>query len=893
MGMLNFLLVICDKGLGWCVFDGKFYIVRVQKTLERMHKCVKKEGFLMSETRILNKTVTTTLIFLLTLSMLGVLASHIKPVHATPYDLTPDYAKAGAIIDILNFTIVGPTDGTTLTSVTVAYTGTNLTDLSYASVYVSTDGGAHWALFGWAWAASFSGTPPTTTISGSYFIGEDVKATVKLTFRLSSTPTHGHTVDGKVTTYTLTCPPGDGTDSPPIDPDGETKIDTSAPTVTVTYPTAGTKLRGGSCINITWEATDHDDYTPNGSLLINIDYRIGGGSWNLIASNLQNITSYSWTVPRVDSDSVQVRVTAFDLAGNSGLDTSGNFTIDSTKPTISNLTPAPGSYINTTTTTISAVLSNGLSGINSSSIIMKLDENLVEHTYDSTTKEVSYKATGLTEGNHTVYIYVEDNAGNSANATWSFIVDTIPPGVVVIWPNGNETLIGGETYEIRWNASDLHLAPNPISIDYSINGGVSWIPIVSNLPNTGSYNWTVPGVISNNSLVRVRAVDLAGNVGHDESNATFTITYIPKVTTVTVSASPDTVPADGVTESTITATVLDQCNNIMKGVRVTFTTTLGTLSNVTASGTTVTATTNEAGVATVTLTSTTRGTATVTATADSISDTVEVYFYGAAGIEDVMDMLATIRSDIDKLELKFHEGGSFWTFINNWFTTIQNAMNAILGAIGAIDAKLGSFSEGDTVASLLYEIKASIQNMNVTVNLTPILNELRNETYGLAAIKNAVSNLSEQLSSAVESITSSLSDIKTTLGAIKQKTDTINWQDITYIKNKLDAITAPQVTSGGGSTTFTSSGTSVIYEGAKVGTVTVSLKTTGVSYGERLRIRYYTDPNNPTVYIEKTVVSGTNTLGWTDTAAAWKVEIAYTWSSGTDTVYWSYSAIHP
>jgi hypothetical protein len=360
------------------------------------------------------------------------------------------------------------------------------------------------------------------------------------------------------------------------------------------------------------------------------------------------------------------------------------------------------------------------------------------------------------------------------------------------------------------------------------------------------------------------------------------------------------VPADGVTESTITVTVLDQCNNGMKGVTVTFTTTLGTLSNGTATGTTVTATTNATGVATVTLTSTTRGTATVTATADSISDTVEVYFYGAAGIEDVMDMLATIRSDIDKLELKFHEGGSFWTFINNWFTTIQNAisnaMNAILEAIGAIDAKLGSFSEGDTVASLLYEIKASIQNMNVTVDLTPILNELENETYGLAAIKNAVSNLSgqlSQLSSAVESITSNLSDIKTTLGDIKLKTDTINWQDITYIKNKLDAITAPQVTSGGGSTTFTSSGTSVIYEGAKVGTVTVSLKTTGVGYGERLRIRYYTDPNNPTVYIEKTVVSGTNTLGWTDTAAAWKVEIAYTWSSGTDTVYWSYSAIHP
>jgi hypothetical protein len=247
-----------------------------------------------------------------------------------------------------------------------------------------------------------------------------------------------------------------------------------------------------------------------------------------------------------------------------------------------------------------------------------------------------------------------------------------------------------------------------------------------------------------------------------------------------------------------------------------------------------------------------------------------------------ISLLETIKAEVEKIEAKLDNSdfglGAIKTAIDTLATRIEEIAGTIMQAVSNIDAKLGSFHTGDTVASLLYEIKASIQNMNVTVDLTPILNELRNETYGLAAIKSAVSDLSEQLSSAVESITSNLSDINTT---------------VTYIKNKLDAITAPQVTSGGGSTTFTSSGTSVIYEGAKVGTVTVSLKTTGVGYGERLRIRYYTDPNNPTVYIEKTVVSGTNTLGWTDTAAAWKVEIAYTWSSGTDTVYWSYSAIHP
>lgn len=98
-----------------------------------------------------------------------------------------------------------------------------------------------------------------------------------------------------------------------------------------------------------------------------------------------------------------------------------------------------------------------------------------------------------------------------------------------------------------------------------------------------------------------------------------------------------------------------------------------------------------------------------------------------------------------------------------------------------------------------------------------------------------------------------------------------------------------QTTSGSGTTTISAT----IYTGTKVGTVTMSLRTTGVGYGERLVIRYYIDPTNPSIYIQKTVVTNANTLGWTDTAAAWKVEIYYTRRSGTDVVNWAYSIIYP
>jgi hypothetical protein len=144
------------------------------------------------------------------------------------------------------------------------------------------------------------------------------------------------------------------------------------------------------------------------------------------------------------------------------------------------------------------------------------------------------------------------------------------------------------------------------------------------------------------------------------------------------------------------------------------------------------------------------------------------------------------------------------------------------------------------------------------------------------------------LSSAVSTITSAISSLNAKLGTFTG-TDTV--ASLLYaIKGELEAITAAQAASGSGKTDFTASGTQVIYAGSKVGTVTVSIKTSGVGYGESLVIRYYIDPAN---YIEKRVVSGTNTAGWTDTAAAVKVELVYTWRSGTDSVYWAYSAIYP
>ena len=91
----------------------------------------------------------------------------------------------------------------------------------------------------------------------------------------------------------------------------------------------------------------------------------------------------------------------------------------------------------------------------------------------------------------------------------------------------------------------------------------------------------------------------------------------PKV--VFLSVSPLSVPADGTSAATVTATVYDATGVVGAGVAVAFSSTLGTLGARSAP-------TNASGQATVTITSTSAGTAAVTATAGSAAAAAQVAF---------------------------------------------------------------------------------------------------------------------------------------------------------------------------------------------------------------------------------------------------------------------------
>jgi formylglycine-generating enzyme required for sulfatase activity len=89
---------------------------------------------------------------------------------------------------------------------------------------------------------------------------------------------------------------------------------------------------------------------------------------------------------------------------------------------------------------------------------------------------------------------------------------------VVISPNGGEELIAGNSYMIQWETME---GIADVNIVYSINNGQDWNDVNNTVPNTGSYEWVVPEVTSNQCLVRISDVNDA-NI-FDTSDDVFTI----------------------------------------------------------------------------------------------------------------------------------------------------------------------------------------------------------------------------------------------------------------------------------------------------------------------------------------------------------------------------------
>lgn len=119
--------------------------------------------------------------------------------------------------------------------------------------------------------------------------------------------------------------------------------------------------------------------------------------------------------------------------------------------------------------------------------------------------------------------YVYGNYGSSE----VFPFNIKPPVVKVIFPNGGELFKGGVIATIQWTATDegSGVAENAICIYGTY--GTQEVLLAQNIPNTGSYNVSIPTWDLDNVKIKITAYDKVGERGEDSSDGTFTIDSTP------------------------------------------------------------------------------------------------------------------------------------------------------------------------------------------------------------------------------------------------------------------------------------------------------------------------------------------------------------------------------
>ena len=153
--------------------------------------------------------------------------------------------------------------------------------------------------------------------------------------------------------------------------------------------------------------------------------------------------------------------------------------------------------------------------------------------------------------------------GSVPNNTWGYgkldiysTIDHVAPAASIVTPSGGESYTANSAQTVTWSASD-NIGVASVDLDLSTDGGSTYpTSVAANVPNTGSFNWTVPGVASTTARVRVTARDGGNNTAVSSSASTFTITQslsVPpsSVTSFAISSRPNPMRGSALVEMSV------------------------------------------------------------------------------------------------------------------------------------------------------------------------------------------------------------------------------------------------------------------------------------------------------------------------------------------------------
>lgn len=289
----------------------------------------------------------------------------------------------------------------------------------------------------------------------------------------------------------------------------------------------------------------------------NLTYNGTSGKWE------GTITAPNTTSFNEPSNKYGVTVTATDDANNATVKDRTDATLGSIlqlrvlekdKPTITLTSPSSGARVVTSKPTIQFQLRDTGSGIDISTLQLKIDGGAaignaavgmvctsVAGGYDCTYTP----QTALSEGSHTVTISIADNDGNVSDLLSSaFNVDTVPPALNITNP-ANGLITNNKTLSVSGTTNDA--TSSPVTINIKLNGTDQGAVNVS----SGSFSKSIT-LAEGANTIEVKATDAAGLT----STVTRTVTVDTKAPTISaITVTPN--PVDAGKTFVITVTVSD------------------------------------------------------------------------------------------------------------------------------------------------------------------------------------------------------------------------------------------------------------------------------------------------------------------------------------------------
>jgi Big-like domain-containing protein/fibronectin type III domain protein len=226
-----------------------------------------------------------------------------------------------------------------------------------------------------------------------------------------------------------------------VKPDGGTTADTTAPTVTLTAPSAG--IISGT-VTVTASASDNIGVTG-------VQFRLQGA--NLGAEDTTNPYSTSWNTTTVPNGSYTLTAIARDAAGNTTTSTARTVTVsntttpppppaDTTPPTVTLTAPSAGTISGTVTVTASASDNVGVTGVQFRLQGANLGAEDTSNPYST-----SWNTTTTPNGSYTLTAIARDAAGNTKTSAPITVTvsntSTPPPSSLTI---SNLTVASGQSY---------------------------------------------------------------------------------------------------------------------------------------------------------------------------------------------------------------------------------------------------------------------------------------------------------------------------------------------------------------------------------------------------------------------------------------------------------------